>query len=378
MNQQTRKKLFKFYNLFFGQKEQKSDNLRIHFRPYKRFLGHLILKENNLTKTLNLIKAVISWKFHSIKLNSYPLCLFICPGNICNLKCKLCPTGLNQEGRKKGFMKFEDFKKIIDECGPYLYDIQLYNWGEPFLNKDLIKMARYAKQKYGIRIIISSNLMVLDDKMIKDIIDSEIDMLIFSLHGISNESLEKYQTGTDPKKVFSNVLKLIKLKEKQNKTKPIIQWHFVVNKYNEEEIKLAEKLSKEYRINQLSLVKLAPNFRTIHLKNEKERFEELKKWNPKNEKHSFYNYKTGKRKFFEPNCTWPWFSSSINWNGSVSPCCGLWYEKYDFGNCLKSSFKNVWNNQKYQNARKAILGKKTDKSNVCGLCKKNNAYQSVY
>jgi hypothetical protein len=34
----------------------------------------------------------------------------------------------------------ELFKKIMDECGPYLWEVDLYNWGEPFLNRKLFDM----------------------------------------------------------------------------------------------------------------------------------------------------------------------------------------------------------------------------------------------
>ena len=37
--------------------------------------------------------------------------------NLCNFKCKFCPTGteLGRTGRPNGLMKSENFKKIIDD-----------------------------------------------------------------------------------------------------------------------------------------------------------------------------------------------------------------------------------------------------------------------
>ena len=58
-------------------------------------------------------------------------------------------------------------------------------------------------------------------------------------------------------------------------------------------------------------------------------------------------------------CYWPWTSSIINPKGSVSPCCGIWPEKFDLGNCFKQGFKTVWNNEKYKKIRRII--KKTEK-----------------
>jgi len=85
-------------------------------------LKKLIFTENStLKKSYNLLLANIQWKiFKNSKVITYPAALTICPGNICNLRCDLCPTGQNDSGRGKGFLSLELFKKIMDECGPYL------------------------------------------------------------------------------------------------------------------------------------------------------------------------------------------------------------------------------------------------------------------
>ena len=102
--------------------------MKIYLRHIKKFGGYIFSRQNTPRRTYNLIRAIISWKItKSLKLNTYPITLTICPGNICNLSCELCPVGLKFKGRKKGFMKFQDFKKIIDEVGPYIYELYLFN-----------------------------------------------------------------------------------------------------------------------------------------------------------------------------------------------------------------------------------------------------------
>src|SRR3989344_1168171 len=147
--------------------KQKLDNLKINLKhdlhTFRKLAGFLKSKENNFKRTANLIKATINWKvFKAQKLDTYPISMVICPGNVCNLHCKLCPVGLGDDGRNRGMMDFEIFKQIIDECGEYLYRIHLYNWGEPFLNKRIFDMIKYAK-KQNIQIIISSNLNIFNE-----------------------------------------------------------------------------------------------------------------------------------------------------------------------------------------------------------------------
>jgi MoaA/NifB/PqqE/SkfB family radical SAM enzyme len=58
----------------------------------------------------------------------------------------------------------------------------------------------------------------------------------------------------------------------------------------------------------------------------------------------------------------------------VSPCCTLWYEKFDFGNIKDSSFKEIWNGEKYQKARRLSRGDHISiYGHICYICKQNNA-----
>ncbi|MCK5215128.1 MAG: radical SAM protein, partial [Candidatus Omnitrophica bacterium] len=50
---------------------------------------------------------------------------------VCQLKCPSCPTasGETRANLGAGFLKFADFKKILDE-NPWLSNVELSNWGE--------------------------------------------------------------------------------------------------------------------------------------------------------------------------------------------------------------------------------------------------------
>src|SRR3989344_6072567 len=89
----------------------------------------------NPKKLINFIIVNISKKLRLSKPHGFPFFLMIEPSSICNLNCPMCPIVLNKTDRdKKGHLKFESFKKIIDEIGDYLIVISLWNYGEPLLN----------------------------------------------------------------------------------------------------------------------------------------------------------------------------------------------------------------------------------------------------
>jgi radical SAM protein with 4Fe4S-binding SPASM domain len=104
-----------------------------------------------------------------------------------------------------------------------------------------------------------------------------------------------------------------------------------------------------------------------------EQFKNVSSWLPTNESLSFYDY-TEKRKKKIKTCRWLWLQSSVNWNGSISPCCAVWHEKYDFGNIRDNSFKKIWNSKKYMEARNISKQKITEAAdNICSICYSNKS-----
>lgn len=90
---------------------------------------------------------------------------------LCNLRCIACPRGTKRHVDTGGFMSPAVFEQVIDKIkkeDPFVGNIQLYQWGEPTLNKDLPEMISYAQSK-GINCAISSNLNTKADftKIIK-------------------------------------------------------------------------------------------------------------------------------------------------------------------------------------------------------------------
>ncbi len=330
---------------------------------------------STVRKSYNLFLANLQWRlFKNSRLYSYPAMLTICPGNVCNLSCALCPTGRHDKRRKPGLMEYQVFESIIDECGPYIYELSLYNWGEPLLNSDLFKMVRRAK-KFKVRVVISTNLKQFNNDICAEIIDSEIDDVVVSLDGASQESVAKYQIGNDYEKVRANMKALIDRKRKLNAKKPSVTWRFLVNRFNEHEMDKAEAISREMGVDVVKFNKFRCDMGNELFLDSQEQFANVRDWLPKDEALSMYDYSQKKKKKDKSNhCKWLWFESSINWNGAVSPCCAVWNEQYDFGNVNDARFGEIWNSAKYRQARKIVSGAEVDApGNICAVCHSNRA-----
>jgi len=81
----------------------------------------------SLRKLYNLIMGKIQFSIGSTRLYYCPAKITIESGNICNLRCPLCPTGQKDVSAGKGLLSFTDFKRIIDEIGKDLLLISVYN-----------------------------------------------------------------------------------------------------------------------------------------------------------------------------------------------------------------------------------------------------------
>ncbi len=80
----------------------------------------------------------------------------------CNLKCISCPRASREfgSGHASNQMSLDDFKTVLNKVvadNPFLGNVQLYQWGEPLLNKKLPDMIKYA-ESVGVKCALSSNM----------------------------------------------------------------------------------------------------------------------------------------------------------------------------------------------------------------------------
>jgi hypothetical protein len=108
-------------------------------------------------------------------------------------------------------MRLDTFKKVITKIrqeDPFVGNIQLYQWGEPTLNKDLPDMIRYAREN-GILCAISSNLNHPAD--FGELINSHPECLRISVSG-TGDNYAITHTGGDWSIFVSNVERIANLR----------------------------------------------------------------------------------------------------------------------------------------------------------------------
>jgi MoaA/NifB/PqqE/SkfB family radical SAM enzyme len=104
----------------------------------------------------------------------------------CNLRCISCPVGNRPRGMHKGFMHADDYVKVLDKIlyeTPLITIMQLFNWGEPFLNPELAKIIEITNER-GVLCSLSSNMNIV--RNFEDVIAARPAFLRISMSGNRN------------------------------------------------------------------------------------------------------------------------------------------------------------------------------------------------
>jgi len=279
----------------------------------------------------------------------YPPVLMIEPTNICNLKCPMCPSGNGDMKRSLGQLDLPNFKRIMDDIGEFLIQVQLWNQGEPFINKNFVSFVSYAKSK-GVMTQTSTNgHFIRTDEQAEALVRSGLDVLIFSLDGTNAESYAKYRVGGNFDLVMETLERIARVKRNLGSKTPMVELQFLIFKHNQTEIDDIIRISKNLDLNRLS-------FKTAQVYSQ----EQAEVFLPDDSKFNRYERTEDaiRLKGEIPNwCKRLWLNPAVNWDGRVSPCCFDKDADYAFGNLFENnnSFRNIWKNSRYKTFRKQVM-----------------------
>ncbi|HRP92057.1 MAG TPA: radical SAM protein, partial [Ignavibacteriaceae bacterium] len=213
-----------------------------------------LIKYFTIKRALNVFKIVLSFSISRVLRKpivwGLPISYSIEPTNHCNLKCPECPSGLGALTRPLGLLNFADFKSWIDQIKETGFYVQLFFQGEPYINKHLPEMIKYA-QANNVYISISTNGHFVNDKNVDHVLENAPDKLIYSVDGLDEESYQKYRVGGTFKQADEGLRILIKRKKELKKQKPFVEFQFIVMKQNEHQLDDVQKYCDEVGVDKL-------------------------------------------------------------------------------------------------------------------------------
>ena len=130
--------------------------------------------------------------------------------NLCNAKCVFCPR--DEMHRRQGVMDLDLYRKIVDECAALgITHVRVHNYGEPFLDRQLVEKVRYAKSR-GIREVgMISNGSLITEELARGMIDAGLDAINISVDAGGRETFERTRVNLKYDEVTGNVRRLARL-----------------------------------------------------------------------------------------------------------------------------------------------------------------------
>lgn len=288
---------------------------------------------------------------------STPFIINVDPADSCNFKCGFCPTGdktlMKKVGRPLSTMKFETFKKIIDDLSEFpnpIKVLRLYKDGEPLLNPKFPEMVKYAKESGNVlRIDTTTNGSLLNPQLNRKLIDSGIDRINISVEGINAEqymSFSKYKI--DFEKFVDNIRDLYNNKKNCE----------IVVKINGDVLSLEDEIFFKETFENISdsayiehIMSCWPEF-------------DLRDGLEVNKEVALYGQSIKEVSV----CPYVFYSFSVNTDGDVSLCFLDWARKLLIGNIKDNTLKEIWTGKKLKNYQKMFLEGNRKTHPVCKNC----------
>lgn len=243
--------------------------------------------------------------------------------NICNAKCVFCPR--DEMHRKQGVMDMALFRKVADECAALgIQHVRMHNYGEAFIDRQLVEKIRYAKS-LGLREVgVISNGTLIGDEVARGMIEAGLDAINISVDAAGKDVFEKTRVGLKYDKVIAAIERIVRIRDEMGRRRPKLILSFVRQQDSAEE--------------QAFIAHWSARADKVHIT-------DLHNWAGTLSRESDVNYP----------CYRPWLTFTVLWDGRVSLCCADFDGREVLGDLRTATIQEIWNNERYREVRRAHL-----------------------
>lgn len=325
------------------------DLIPLHFEglPLKKIANWF------LTESSVLAKPAKPW--------GLPTILQVEPTSRCNLECRICPLAAGL-GRPAGNMEPAMFRRLIDELRDYLLVMMFWDWGEPFLNSHAYDMIRYAHQA-GIKVVSSTNGHVFaSEGHAREAVESGLDVLVFSVDGISQETYQQYRAKGRLEVVLEGIRRVVAEKRRLGSRTPVVNLRFIVMKHSEHEIPRLEEYARSLGVDVLTL-------RKFHFVpgTGQDAGSELAPSEAKFQLPALPQESRKPVRVSRNPCRNLWNCPTVHWDGTVCSCFMDFNERRPLGSLAEQSFQEIWYGEAYRKLRRAFH-RHWQQLPLCGAC----------
>ncbi len=268
----------------------------------------------------------------------FPSHLDIETASACQMRCPMCYTTYMDESLK-GLMKYELYTKIVDEAAKLgVYSVKLSWRGEPLLNKNIVKMVKYAKAKGIKEVAFLSNAEYLTKEMAEALVDAGLDWLSVSADG-TGDIYNEIRRPAIFEETLERVAYMKQYRDSKGLSRPLLRVQSIMS--------AVENSPDEFKnawagiVDRMNIIA-----------------DESRDFNAKDLQFD---------RFFM--CAKPWQRMSIAYDGRVHQCISDYGAKNVIGDVNESSLQEVWHGPKNEAVRDAFRRHQYLEENApCNIC----------
>lgn len=319
-----------------------------------------------------------------------PVCLYLETTNRCNLLCTTCPRTF-EALEPPGDMSWELFTGIVDQF-PRIARVVLHGVGEPMMVRALPRMIRYLKDR-GSYVLFNTNGTLLTARKGRELIDAGLDELRLSLDAAEPRAF-KLVRGRD---MFARIVRNIRgfraLQQELGTATPRVSLWLTGLKETIDQLCDFVRLAHDLGISEVYLQRLVYFAEGQGLARaqsalfadddggESGRVREAEalalelgiSFNASGATDPASSLKQHDDKQPWSLCRRPWTLMYFTAHGRAIPCCIApfsmrGYDGFTLGDATQQSLREIWNGERYQAFRSALLSDKPAPACAgCGL-----------
>jgi MoaA/NifB/PqqE/SkfB family radical SAM enzyme len=307
--------------------------------------------------------------------------------NKCNSLCKSCPLTYDHflQWEPKHHMNWDQFRAIVDQI-PVIDRAVLHGIGEPLLNPDLPRMISHLKSR-NAHVLFNTNAVLLDQTRGDAITDAGLDELRVSLDAMTPALYAELRGIDKLPRILDNLRAFVARRRERaglEPRQPRVSLWFVGMRENLHELIEVTRFAVETGIPEVHLQRLvyfgdgtkleddatAEAGQSLHATLEAQQEASIRECEALARAHGLRFSASGATtpgeslevKGASPwqGCQRPWSLMYITAVGNALPCCIAPFATADYpdimlGNVIQTSMIDVWNGDRYQDLRGAVL-----------------------
>lgn len=274
----------------------------------------------------------------------FPTRINIEPTNKCNLRCSMCPR--QDQTRPEGEIDMVVFSKLADEISRHApAEVRLHKDGEPLMAPHIFDFIEHIKSVAPSTLLnMDTNALLLDEEMSGRLLDSKLDVLLFSVNAATADTYRKVRGSTKFDQVVANIERFLEMRKERGYVWPTVKVQLIIMADTRNEIGLFKEQWGEHEVDVL----LIPAINWGGHRPEVQSLMEMPS-----------------RRY---PCTFLFNSFSINWDGKVSFCNVDFDHLGIIGDVREQTIEEIWKSREFESYRMLHKQGRWNEIELCRDC----------